>query len=41
MKKEAAKLGVSAGYKLALWPYESGNKNTKRATWQHSSQTQD
>lgn len=30
MKKEAAKLGVLVGYKLALWPYESGNKNTQK-----------
>lgn len=41
MKKEAAKLGVSAGYKFALWPSESGNKNIKRATCHNTSQTQD
>lgn len=39
MKKEEAKLGVSAGYKLALWPYDSGNKSTEEASCQHISLT--
>lgn len=39
MKKEEARLGASVGYKLALWPYESGNKRTEKASCQHISQT--
>lgn len=36
MKKEEAKLGVCVGHKLALWPYENGNRSTEKASCQTS-----